>query len=166
MLVVSNTSPILNLAIVGRLSLLQQQFGAVMIPQAVLNELRIGENLPGSHSVKKAVEEGWLQVVPVRDRALVRVLNRSLDRGESEAIALAIQVEGGLILLDERDGREIAKSLDFKVTGLLGVLLRAKLDGQLPSLRQAMEGLQQQAGFWIDEALFAALLREGGEARA
>lgn len=70
MLVVSNTSPILNLAIVGRLSLLQQQFGTVMIPQAVLNELRIGENLPGSQAVKEAVEEGWIQVAAVRDRAI------------------------------------------------------------------------------------------------
>lgn len=53
---------------------------------------------------------------------------------------------------------------NLRLDDALGVLLRAKLDEQLPSLRQAMEDLRQQAGFWINEALFAALLRQGGEA--
>jgi len=59
MSVVSNTSPILNLAIVGRLSLLREQFGEIWIPAAVLEELRVGEDLPGSHAVREAMKAGW-----------------------------------------------------------------------------------------------------------
>lgn len=55
---VSNTSPVLNLAIVGRLSLLRKQFREIMIPPAVLEELRVGEDLPGSQNVREAIDGG------------------------------------------------------------------------------------------------------------
>ena len=62
MLVVSNTSPILNLAIIDRLSLIWEQFTTVTIPKGVLEELRIGENLPGSKKILDALDAKWLQV--------------------------------------------------------------------------------------------------------
>ncbi len=161
--VVSNTSPILNLAIIGRLSLLHEQFGEIWIPPGVLDELRIEENIPGSGAMRKAIEAGWLQTKGVEDQALVRVLRRELDRGEAEAIALAVQVEAEWTLLDEREGRRVAKSLGLKVIGILGILLRARREGKLPSLRGVMEELQQEAGFRIGKDLFAQLLRESGE---
>ena len=102
--VVSNTSPVLNLAIIGQLALLRDQCGEVWIPPAVLEELRVEEGLPGSQSVRKAMEAGWLQVKAVKDRALVQVLQRDLDKGEAEAIALAVQVGAECILLDEKEG--------------------------------------------------------------
>lgn len=67
------------------------------------------------------------------------------------------------LLLDEREGRRVAKSLGLKVVGILGILLRARREGKLLSLRRAMEELQQEAGFRIGEDLFAQLLRESGE---
>jgi predicted nucleic acid-binding protein len=161
--VASNTSPLLNLAIIGHLSLLHQQFGEIWIPPAVINELRPGEDLPGSHVVREAIEAGWLRVEQVAQAALVKVLQRDLDDGEAEAIALALQVGADWVLLDEREGRRIAKSLGLKVTGVLGVLLRAKYAGQLASLRRAMEQLQNQAGFRIGAELFADVLQKGGE---
>jgi len=146
---VSNTSPILNLAIVGRLSLLRQQFGEIRIPPAVLEELRVGEDLPGSQSVREAIEKGWLWVEEVKDRTFVQVLQRDLDKGEAEAIALALQVKAEWTLLDEREGRRVAKSLGLKVTGVLGILRRAWHEGVLPSLQREMEGLREKAGFRI-----------------
>ena len=163
MLVVSNTSPVLNLAIVNQLFLLQEQFGQVLIPAASLEELRIHEELPGSEVIRKTLEVGWLRVEEVEDRTLVHVLREDLDRGEAEAIALAIQVKAARILLDEREGRRVAKSLGLKITGVLGVLLRARLDGRISSLRQAMVELQGKAGFRIGADLFADLLRASGE---
>ena len=161
--VVSNTSPVLNLAIIGQLALLRDQCGEVWIPPAVLEELRVEEDLPGSQSVREAMEAGWLQVKAVKDRALVQVLQRDLDKGEAEAIALAVQVGAECILLDEKEGRRAAKSLGLKVTGVLGILLRAWREGELPSLREAMAELHERAGFRIGAELAAALLRESGE---
>lgn len=161
--VVSDTSPVLNLAIIGRLFLLRQQFGEIWIPSAVLEELRVGEDLPGSQRVREAIESGWLRVEEVKDWALVQVLQRDLDKGEAEAIALALQVKAEWTLLDEREGRRVAKSLGLKVTGVLGILLRAWREGELPSLRRAMEELREKAGFRIGAELFADLMRESGE---
>lgn len=84
---VSNTSPLLNLAIVDQLSLLEQQFETVWVPQAVIEELRVKESLPGSQAIREAIEEGWLLVKPVQDQMLVQALQRDLDKGEAEAIA-------------------------------------------------------------------------------
>jgi len=106
--VVSNTSPVLNLAIIGQLSLLREQFGEIWIPSGVLDELRVEEDLPGSQAVREAIEAGWLQTKEVKDQALVHVLQRDLDRGEAEAIALAVQVKADWTMLDEREGRRVA----------------------------------------------------------
>lgn len=158
--VVSNTSPILNLAIVGRLSLLREQFREIWIPRAVLDELRPEEDLPGSPAVREAMAAGWLQVKEVQDQLLVEVLRRDLDKGEAETIALALQAKADWTLLDEREGRRIAKSLGLKATGVLGILLRARREGKLPSLQEASEELREKAGFRIGATLFADLMRE------
>jgi len=116
--VVSNTSPILNLAIIGQLSLLQDQFGEIWIPPGVLDELRVEEDLPGSRVIREAIRAGWLQTKDVEDQVLVSVLQRELDRGEAEAIALAVRVKADWTLLDERERRRVAKSLGLKVVGV------------------------------------------------
>jgi hypothetical protein len=161
--VVSNTSPVLNLAIVGRLSLLRKQFREILIPLAVLEELRVGEDLPGSQNVREAIEGGWLRVEELKDRTLVQVLERDLDRGEAEAIALALKVKAEWVLLDEKEARGIAKDLGLKVTGILGILLRAWREGDLLSLQREMEALREKAGFRIGQALFIELVKESRE---
>ncbi|MCL0041119.1 DUF3368 domain-containing protein [Thermodesulfovibrionales bacterium] len=161
--VVSNTSPLLNLAIIDRLPLLREQFGKIWIPLAVLDELRIEENLPGSQAVRKAIEAGWLRVKELKDQRMLQALTRDLDRGEAEAIMLALEVDAEQILLDEREGRRVAKSLGLKVTGVLGILLRAQREGKLPSLQEVMDELQEKAGFRIGVELATDILRESGE---
>jgi len=123
----------------------------------------VEEDLPGSHAVREAIDVGWLRVEEVEDHALVKILQRDLDGGEAETIGLALQMKANRVLLDEREGRRVAKSLGLKVTGVLGILLRAKREGHLPSLQETMEQLQEQAGFRIGRELFADVLREGGE---
>jgi predicted nucleic acid-binding protein len=163
MSVVSNTSPLLNLAIIERISFLQEQFGQILIPPGVLEELRVQENLPGSQGVREALEAGWLRVQEVEDRHLVRVLQGELDKWEAEAIALGLQVGAEWTLLDEREGRKVAKTLGLKVTGVLGVLLRARRMGKLPSVRQALEDLRLKAGFRISEEVVEEVLKQAGE---
>lgn len=161
--VVSNTSPVLNLAIIGQLSLLREQFGEICIPAAVLEELCVEEDLPGSQAMRQAMQEGWLRVEGVEDQALVKVLQRDLDRGESEVIVLAIQMKAECTLLDEREARRVAKSLGLRVTGVLGILLRARREDKLLSLQKAMDELRERAGFRIGEGLYADVVRESGE---
>ena len=86
------------------------------------------------------------------------MLQQVLDQGESEAITLAIDLKADRILLDERDGRKIAKSLGLKVTGVLGILLRANQEGELASLPDAIDALIETAGFRISPELLAKVL--------
>jgi predicted nucleic acid-binding protein len=109
--VVSNTSPILNLAIIEKLNWLRQQFGKLQIPPAVLDELKVDEDRPGSPLIRAALVDGWLQVQPLRDTKIAQLLKQTLDVGEAEAIALALELQAEWILLDERDGRKAAKSM-------------------------------------------------------
>jgi len=161
--VVSNTSPLLNLAIVSRPALLREQFGEIWVPPGVMGELRLEEDLPGSGAMREAKETGWLRVAEVEDQPLVQALRRDLDQGEAEAIALALQMKAEWTLLDERDARTVAKSLGLRVTGVLGILLRARREGKLASLQTVMEELRQKAGFHIGAELFADLVKQSGE---
>jgi hypothetical protein len=90
----------------------------------------------------------------------VQLLQRDLDRGEAEAIALALQLKAEWTLLDERDARKVAKALGLNVTGLLGILLRAQRQGKSLSLQKMVEELRDNAGFRIGAELVADLLRQ------
>ncbi len=67
------------------------------------------------------------------------------------------------MLIDEHDGRAVAKAMGLTSVGILGVLLRAKRTGRLDSVATAIRALQDQAGFFIAADLFASILREAGE---
>jgi uncharacterized protein len=161
--IVSNTSPILNLAIIGQLDLLRQQFAQVLIPSAVRAELKPETTFPGTTAVQQALEAQWLCVSELKDVHLARALALDLDEGEAAAIALALELGATQILMDEHDGRVKAKALGLQPVGLLGVLLRAKRDGALDSVEAVMQRLREQAGFFIADDLFNQLLREAGE---
>lgn len=87
-----------------------------------------------------------------------------LDNGESEAIALAIELKIQNIIMDESDGRSKARALGLSTIGVIGVLLRAKRDARLESLKQALLALRQEAGFFIADELYQHLLIEVDEA--
>ncbi len=133
-LTVSNTSPLLNLAIIGRLGLVRSQFGSVLVPPAVVKEFHLEEGRPGSSALRQAIEGGWIVEKEPSDDPLVRTLRQDLDQGESEAIALAVEEGAGLILLDEREGRRRARNVGLEMTGALGILAQADRRGNLDSI--------------------------------
>jgi predicted nucleic acid-binding protein len=161
--VVSNTSPILNLAIINQLDLLRQQFGEVLIPPAVQTELKVETQFPGTTVVRQALQGQWLRVVEPQDVHLARVLAFELDQGEAATIALAVELSAEQVLMDERDGRAKAKAMGLQPVGVLGVLLRAKRAGNLDSVRVAMQALRGEAGFFVADDLFMTILIDAGE---
>ena len=156
MVVVSNTSPIVNLAAIGHLHLLPALFGEITLPDAVHREIVVqGVGRPGADEVQLA---DWIAVEPVRDRRLVRMLEADLHRGEAEALALALERKADWVLLDEQAARRSASSLGLTYTGLLGVLERAKAKGMVPAVKPLMDALRYTAGFWICPALYTHIL--------
>ncbi len=159
MLVASNSSPLINLSIIGRLELLQHKFSEVLIPQAVWREVVIeGIGKPGAEEVEKS---GWTKVKEVQDKLLVASLTQHLDDGESEAIALALEMGADLVLLDEKDARETAEAFGLNVLGIVGILVWAKREGLILSLKAELDKLVQTAQFRISKELYRRALAEG-----
>jgi predicted nucleic acid-binding protein len=170
MIIVSDTSPLSNLAIVGYLSLLQQIYNKVIIPQGVAEELKNAsdeENL-----IAEVLSLDWIEVVPAKNLELISILrnNHNLDRGEAEAIAslaignaLALELNADELLIDERLGRREATRLGLPITGVLGILLVAKHRRLIPAVQPVMDALMNQAGFRVSNQLYAAILKAADE---
>ncbi len=119
MIVVSNASPLVGLASIRQLDLLKQLYGKVHIPEAVWREVVInGAGQPGSTEVENA---GWIKRHQVANTRLVQSLLQYLDEGESEAIALAVELRAELLIIDERLGRDTARHFGLNFTGLIGL---------------------------------------------
>jgi uncharacterized protein len=97
------------------------------------------------------------------NQPLLQSLRHELDEGEAEVIALAVEHPGSLALLDESDARRIASSFGVEKTGAIGVLIRAKLERRIESLRPELDKLRAEAGFWIEDDLYRAVLEAAGE---
>ena len=161
MVVVSNTSPIVNLAAIGHLHLLPALFGKITVPDAVYREIVVaGAGRPGADEVWSA---GWTEVQAVQDRRMVRVLEADLHTGEAEALALALELGADWVLLDEQAARRSADALGLTYTGLLSVLERAKAKGIIPAVKPLLDALRHTAGFWIGSALYVHILNRTNE---
>ena len=120
MIVVSDTSPVLNLARIGRLELLPSLYKQVLIPSAVYEEVTASKrDLP---PVIDLALQPWLVIASANDQHRVQELRENLDPGEAEAIVLAIERRADLLLVDERRARRTATAAGLTVTGLLGVV--------------------------------------------
>lgn len=162
MIVVSDTSPVLNLARIGRLELLPLLYTQVLTPSAVFEELTASKlDLPPAIDL---ASESWLVVASANDQTRVQELRKHLDPGEAEAIVLAVERRAELLLVDERRGRRTARAAGLTVTGLLGVVARAKRSGLIELGKPVVDELIQIARFWIGSDLYAEVLAELGEA--
>ncbi|MDJ1171728.1 DUF3368 domain-containing protein [Roseofilum sp. BLCC_M154] len=155
MIIVSDTTPLSELAKVDYLYLLPQLFGKLMIPQGVFNELVVGDH-PAAQQVQHL---SWLQVVTVNNHELVDELQASfhLDLGESEAIALAEETKADQLLIDERAARQVALERKLPLIGTMGVLLLAKRRGLLSNVKDVLDRMQDE-GTRISEHLYEQVL--------
>jgi predicted nucleic acid-binding protein len=161
MLAVSNTSPISNLAILGRLDLLQHRYGKVFIPPTVDRELARLSHADGKTRIAKAQAAGWLEINFTATDPLR--LPIALDDGETAAIALALKLKADVLLMDEKRGRMAARHVGLAVAGILGELLHARMTGSLPSLKPELLRLRMEAKFFIDAEIERFILSQVGE---
>ena len=153
MIVVSDTSSISALLRIGHADLLQRLYGEVLIPEAVRDELLV--------FFPKVPE--FLHCRHVSDPGKVKRLCGELDLGEAEAIALAHEMRADVLLIDELDGRRIAKREGIPIIGLMGVLAYAKIEGLVVSIRPLIDKLENEADFRFSAELKQDTLRLANE---
>lgn len=151
MLVVADTSVLVNLAMVCQAHLLQELFGTVMAPAAVCREF--GRLVAEEPRFSAAIWPNWVAVKqPSRIPDALLAWPRRLHAGETEAIALAIEVGADILLVDEGAGRAAAQAHGLAITGLVGILLRAKASGLIPAVAPILDRIVDEAGFWLGSA--------------
>src|SRR5258706_6794028 len=99
------------------------------------------------------MQAGWLRCRSIENAPLPAVVANDLDRGEAEAITLATEIPADVLLIDERDGRVLARQTGVRVSGVLGILIRAKAMGSISSVKSEIEALRRLAGFFVAPSL-------------
>ena len=147
--VISNSSCLITLDNIGMMFILRELYGRIYITEEVFDEF--GRSLAD-----------WIEIKEVSDRKYLQMLNNLIDLGEASTIALSLEIEDSLMILDDRKARKVAQNLDLKFTGLLGVILKAKQEGIINSVRAVLEKLKS-AKFRISEAMEKEVLRLADE---
>ncbi|MEQ8684973.1 MAG: DUF3368 domain-containing protein [Imperialibacter sp.] len=161
MVVVADTSSVSNLIVVQKLDLLHSLFGDVFIPERVFVEIEQLANFGIDMSV--FVNADWIKTKSLEDFSVYDQLTETLDRGESEAIALSLTYTNSLLLIDERKGRAIAESYNIRCIGLVGILILAKEKGFIGAVKPLLDQLIEEASFFISAKVYQSALSAANE---
>ena len=149
---------IISLLKIGRLEILKDLYDEVFIPQEVFNEIEAGKDKEFYVDLSKLK---WIKIEKIRNgKSLSYFLD--LDKGEAEAIILATEQEADLIIIDETLGRFYAKHADLKVTGTVGVLIKAKQLGYITELKPLILELRTK-NVWLSDSFIREILKLAGE---
>jgi hypothetical protein len=155
MRVVSNTSPLQYLHAIHHLAVLEQLYGHIVVPQAVMAELDTGRQ--AGYDVPDCRAYPWMIPDTVAIPAVLRLIT-NLGAGEAEALALALTTPTDLVLLDDALARQVAASQGIRYTGTIGILIQAKHQGLVTAVMPLVDAMQH-AGFRVSDALKATLQR-------
>lgn len=160
MKVITNTSPLLLLAKIRRLDLLRQLFDEILIAGAVYEEI----NAKLAHETKEINVLIQTKALHLRiARAdIVKNLPVDLGKGERETIALAIETNADLVIMDDQEGRRLACKQGLSITGTIGILIEARERKLIAAIRQEMDHLIE-AGMWLNEDFYHRILQEFDE---
>jgi len=147
--IISDTSCLILLSKINELGLLKEVYGQIVTTTEIATEF--GETLPI-----------WVEILSVKDKLRQQILEMQIDKGESSAIALALEMNYSLIILDDLKARKVAGQLGLKFTGTLGVIIKAKLSGKIHSIKPLLFKIKQ-TNFRISSELENEALKEAGE---
>jgi predicted nucleic acid-binding protein len=159
MVVISNSSPIIHLAKIGRLNLLERLYSRILIPEKVY--LECTDTVQYHTEVELITQSAWIKRYLIEDDRLFNLFFAEIDAGEAESLVLALEQKADLLLLDDQEARSMARKLGLPVTGTLGVLLKAKNEGMINSFAEDLQKLQR-SGFWLSQDLVNTLLSSSG----
>lgn len=148
-IIIADTSCFILLSNIGELELLHKVYGEITTTLDIAIEY--GEVLPD-----------WVTIAKVVDTNMQHFLEQQIDRGESSAISLALETTHTTIILDDSKARRVAKQLNLNVTGTIGVIVKAKLKGIIPSIKPILEKIKE-TNFRLTPAIEKEALKEANE---
>ena len=129
-IIISDTSCFIILTNIGELHLLEKLYSKITTTIEIATEF--GEPLPE-----------WVEILSVKSKDTQRLLEMQIDKGESSAIALALEISDSLLILDDIKARKVATQLGLSITGTLGIIIKAKLEGIIPSVIPILNKIKQ-----------------------
>jgi predicted nucleic acid-binding protein len=155
-----NTSPLIAIvAATGDLTLLKNLQLQIIVPHEVAQEICSGgRDRLGTQAFKQA---NWLEVQSEPIQIAPYLLN-TLDRGEAAVIQTALHRQIETVCIDEKAGRRVARLSQLKLTGSIGLLLKAKQSGQLDSMANAIQRMQQ-SGIRLSQGVIQFAMARSGE---
>lgn len=148
-IIISDTSCFIVLTNIGELDLLHKVYGQIITTIDIATEF--DEALPD-----------WVEIQNVSDKYRQQLLEMQIDKGESSAIALALETPDCTVILDDYKARKIAERLGINITGTIGVIVKAKLKGVIPSIKPLLEKIKQ-TDFRLSSAIELLALEEAQE---
>lgn len=147
--IISDTSCFIILTNIGELDLLHKVYGQITTTTDIA--LEYGEKLPD-----------WVEIKEVKDKYRQKLLEMQIDKGESSAITLALETPDSTLILDDYKARRIAELLRLSYTGTIGVIIKAKLMGIIPSIKPLLEKIRQ-SDFRMSADIELQALKEANE---
>jgi len=157
--VIVNTSPLFYLHRLGCLNILEKLYGEIVIPGAVVDELKEGKRV--GEDVPEIADYKWINVKDVTIPAFIKIIS-DLGHGEAEVLALACEEKEPLVIIDDEIARKIAKLQGIKLTGTAGVLLKAKTNNYISEIKPVLEKLRE-VGCYLSDRVIAEVLKISGE---
>lgn len=157
MIVVANTTPIISLAAINRLDILEKMFGKIVIAEAVYNEMKAKRNYGYDE-----VDSGFIEVKSIQGVLYKDFLLSELDLGEAETIILAKELKADFVIIDESLGYKIANNVGLTAIRTLSILLRAKQRGFISELKPLLDEMIAK-GRWYSDSVCRSVLMQAGE---
>jgi len=157
MKVVANTTPLISLASIGKLELLKDIFGEIIVADAVYNEIKAKQGYGYSE-----IDNDYIKVQSIKGIAYRDFLLSQLDLGETETIILAKEIDADFVIIDENIAYKIAKSSELNVVRTLSLLLRAKEKELIPALKPLLDEMILK-GRWYSQRVYKTILEQAGE---
>jgi predicted nucleic acid-binding protein len=165
MKVVVNAGPVIALAKLGVLSLMRNLYKAILMPESVYHETvsdGLAQGYTDAYLIQQEVQRGYMQVFAVTESEIPKaILAFSIDRGERDAIYLAIREKADLVLMDDLVAREAARACGLKVRGTLGIIVQAYRNHliSIDEVRSLIETIMIRSDIWISKELCRQVLQ-------
>lgn len=156
--IVVNSTPLIIFGKIDELEILKNLYGEIIIPQAVFEEVTSKNDF----AKEKILNSSWIKILEVQDKTNRKIYQAKLHDGEVEVMMLAKEISADLLIIDDNAAKKTAKFLEFKVTGTLGILLKAKSEKIISEVKPILEKMLEK-NFYISEEVIKLVLKTAGE---